>query len=73
MGRFGHHASVAHFLVFTLIENAINAHWPHVHIADLSPAKELVVEVKPVFEIRCVEFVPTDRTWGVAYVLRKRV
>src|SRR3954465_13163421 len=64
MGRFSHHAAVTYFPVFPLIEDAIKAHWSHVHIADLGPAEELVVEIKPVFEIRCVEFVPTDRTWG---------
>src|SRR3954465_15818180 len=72
MGRFSHHAAVTHFLVFALIEDAIKAHWSHVHIADLGPAEELVVEVKPVFEIRCVEFVPTVRSWGGRWRAHRR-
>ena len=36
------------------IEEAIDAHGAHVHIADLGPAKELVVEVESAFEVGCV-------------------
>ena len=60
MRRFGHHSAVAHLLVVALIEDAVDAHRPHVHIVDLGPAKELVVKVKSGFEIGCVEFVPAD-------------
>src|SRR5450432_4292869 len=35
LGSLGHHAPVAHLFVVALVEDAINAHWPHVHIADL--------------------------------------
>ena len=63
-GGFGHHAAVAHFLVVAFIEDAIDAHGPHVHIADLGPAKELVVEVESAFEVGCVELVPADGAGG---------
>src|SRR4051794_9017622 len=64
LGRLGHHAAVAHLFVVALVEDAINAHCPHVHIASLGPTKELIVEIKPAFEVRCVEFVPTDGAGG---------
>src|SRR5713101_50879 len=64
MRRFGHHSAVAHSLVVALIEDAIYAHGTHIHIADLGPAKELVVEVESAFEVGCVELVPADRAGG---------
>src|ERR1700730_4337762 len=70
MGGLGHHAAVAHFFVVAFIEDAIGAHRPHVHIAKLGPAKELVVEVKSAFEIGGVELVPADgagRRWCRAF------
>jgi hypothetical protein len=48
---------------------------PHVHISDLRPTKELVVELKSFFEIRCVEFMPTDGAgcgWRGAFRCRHR-
>ncbi len=64
MGRLGHHAAIAHFLVIAFIEEAIDAHGPHVHIGDLGPAEELVVEVESAFEVGCVELVPPDGAGG---------
>jgi hypothetical protein len=47
-------------LVVAFIEDAIEAHGAHVHIADLGPAEELVVEVESGVEVGGVELVPAD-------------
>src|SRR4051794_6505888 len=60
MGSLRHHAAVAHLFVLALIEDAIDTHLAHIHIADLRPAEELVVESKSGFEIGGVEFMPPD-------------
>src|SRR5947209_2604014 len=75
MGAFGHHAAVSHLFVVTLVEDAINARGSHVHIADLNPAEEPAVELKPAFEVRCIEFVPAYGTgcgWRGAFGRRHR-
>src|SRR4029079_9851376 len=64
MGSLGHHAAIAHWFAVAFIEDAINAHGSHIHIANLTPTKELVIELKYALEICCVEFVPADGTGG---------